>query len=108
MKLRERISGFLSNESTFGRLMTRVYVLVAGNLFFLAFSVPLSGNWFIVVGIFCTLLLQIAAMEIPLFSQLLQTVSIPLWAIVWLFIIALSILVIMELYKNISSRFGKE
>lgn len=73
-----------------------------------AFSVPLSGNWFIVVGIFCTLLLQIAAMEIPLFSQLLQTVSIPLWAIVWLFIIALSILVIMELYKNISSRFDKE
>ncbi len=73
-----------------------------------AFSVPLSGNWFIAIGILCTILLQIAAMEIPLFSQLLQTVSIPFWAIIWLFITALSILIFMELYKNISSRFDKK
>ena len=41
MKLRERVSNFLSNESTFGRMMTRVYVLVMGNLLFLLFSIPL-------------------------------------------------------------------
>ena len=72
-----------------------------------AFSVPLNSNWFIVIGIFCTILLQIVAMEVPLFSKLLQTVSIPFWAVIWLFIIASSILILMELYKNITSRFKK-
>ena len=70
-----------------------------------AFSVPLKSNWFIAVGIFCTILLQIIVMEVPLFSKLLQTVSIPFWAIMWLFIVASSILILMELYKNIASRF---
>lgn len=73
-----------------------------------AFTVPLKSNWFIVVGIFCTLLLQILVMEVPIFSTFLQTVSIPAWAICWIFIIASSILILMELYKNIISRFDKK
>ncbi|MBQ9684737.1 HAD-IC family P-type ATPase [Candidatus Saccharibacteria bacterium] len=73
-----------------------------------AFTVPLKSNWFIVVGIFCTLLLQILVMKVPIFSTFLQTVSIPAWAICWIFIIASSILVLMELYKNIISRFDKK
>ena len=72
-----------------------------------AFSVPLSSNWFIAIGIFCTILLQIVVMEVPFFSKFLQTVSIPFWAIMWLFIVASSILILMELYKNIASRFEK-
>lgn len=39
--MRKRISQFLSNESSFGRLMTRVYVLFGANLCFLLFSLPL-------------------------------------------------------------------
>lgn len=73
-----------------------------------AFTVPLKSNWFIVVGIFCTLLLQVLVMKVPIFSTFLQTVSIPAWAICWIFIIASSILVLMELYKNIISRFDKK
>ena len=73
-----------------------------------AFSVPLRNNWFIVIGIFCTLLLQIVVMEVPLLSQFLQTVSIPTWTIFWLFVVASSILILMELYKNIASRFNKK
>ena len=73
-----------------------------------AFTVPLKSNWFIVVGIFCTLLLQILVMKVPIFSTFLQTVSIPAWAICWIFIIASSILILMELYKNIISRFDKK
>ena len=39
-----------------------------------AFSVPLRSNWFITIGIICTLLLQTIAMEVPFISQFLQTV----------------------------------
>ena len=34
-----------------------------------AFTVPLKSNWFIAVGIFCTLLLQILVMKVPIFSR---------------------------------------
>jgi len=70
-----------------------------------AFSVPLRNNWFIVIGIFCTLLLQIVVMEVPLLSRFLQTVSIPTWTICGLFVIASSILILMEICKNIAARF---
>ena len=73
-----------------------------------AFTVPLKSNWFIAIGIFCTLMLQIIVMKVPLFAAFLQTVPIPAWAICWIFIIASSILILMELYKNIASRFDKE
>ena len=73
-----------------------------------AFSVPLSNNWFIVIGIICTLFLQIIVMKVPFFSHFLQTVSIPFWTICWIFITATPILVLMELYKNIASRFEKK
>lgn len=73
-----------------------------------AFSVPLHNNWFIAIGILCTILLQIVVMEVPLLSQFLQTVSIPTWTICGLFVIASSILILMEIYKNIAARFGKK
>ena len=72
-----------------------------------AFSVPLRSNWFITIGIICTLLLQTIAMEVPFISRFLQAVPIPAWAICWLYVTASSILVLMELYKNIASRFEK-
>lgn len=38
--MRELISGFLSNESAFGRLMTRWGIIIAANLMFVLFSLP--------------------------------------------------------------------
>ena len=38
--MREIISGFLSNDSTFGKLMTRIAVIVGANLMFIIFSLP--------------------------------------------------------------------
>lgn len=73
-----------------------------------AFSVPLHNNWFIAIGILCTILLQIVVIEVPLLSQFLQTVSIPTWTICGLFVIACSILILMEIYKNIAARFDKK
>jgi uncharacterized membrane protein YesL len=36
----ELISGFLSNESTFGRIMTRLGIIIAANIMFVIFSFP--------------------------------------------------------------------
>lgn len=67
-----------------------------------AFKVPLKNNWFIVVGVTITLLLQIAVMEIPFLSKFLQTDSIPFLDLLCLFAIATLILIIMEIYKLLS------
>lgn len=67
-----------------------------------AFKVPLKNNWFIVVGVALTLLLQIAVMETPFLSKFLQTDSIPILDLLCLFAIATLILIIMEVYKSIS------
>ncbi len=39
--MHELLSGFLSNESTFGRLMTRCGVVIGANLMFVLFSLPM-------------------------------------------------------------------
>ena len=39
--MRELLSGFLSNESSFGRLMTRWGIIIGANLMFVLFSLPL-------------------------------------------------------------------
>lgn len=39
--MRELLSGFLSNESRFGRLMTRWGIIIGANLMFVLFSLPL-------------------------------------------------------------------
>ena len=40
MKVHELLSGILSNESSFGRLMTRCGVIIGANLMFILFSFP--------------------------------------------------------------------
>lgn len=68
-----------------------------------AFSVPLKNNWLIVVGVAGSIILQVIVMEVPLLSKFLQTVSIPFIHLIYLFIVALSILIIMEIYKYINN-----
>lgn len=67
-----------------------------------AFHLPLRNNWFIVVGITVTILLQVIVMEVPFLASVLQTSSIPLFSLLGLFCIALLILVVMEFYKFIN------
>ena len=38
--MREILSGFLSNDSTFGKLMTRLGIIIGANLMFVLFSLP--------------------------------------------------------------------
>lgn len=46
--MRERINAFLSNESSFGRLMTKLGIIIGANLMFVLFSMPvltLGAAW---------------------------------------------------------------
>ena len=69
-----------------------------------AFSVPLKSNWLIVGGVICSILLQIIVMEVDVFSNFLQTVPIPINHLILLFIPAILIFIIMEVYKLILNR----
>lgn len=66
-----------------------------------AFSVPLKTNKLIVVGVLCSILLQVIVMEVDFIARFLQTVSIPFVHLLWLFLISLLVLIIMEIYKNL-------
>lgn len=67
-----------------------------------AFAVPIKNNKLIFVGVLFSIVLQIIVMEVPILSSLLHTVSVPLLHLIYLFVIALSILVVMEIYKKIN------
>lgn len=68
-----------------------------------AFTVPIKNNRLIFVGVFISILLQIIVMEIPVLSNILRTVSIPILHLIYLFIIALLILIVIEIYKRINN-----
>ncbi|MCQ2570815.1 MAG: HAD-IC family P-type ATPase [Candidatus Saccharibacteria bacterium] len=63
------------------------------------FRLSLFNNPVFFFGIVGTILLQLVVMEVPVFTQLLQTVSMPPLLIAIYFVIALVILVAMEIYK---------
>ena len=67
-----------------------------------AFKVPIKNNLLIVYGVLVSVLLQIIVMEIPFLSKLLKTTSIPFIHIIYLAIIASSVLIIIEIYKKIN------
>ena len=71
-----------------------------------AFSVPLKNNKLIVGGVLVSILLQIIVMEVGFMSKFLQTVKVPVTSLLWLFLIASLVLIIMEIYKEI--RYGKK
>ena len=72
-----------------------------------AFSVSLKTNKLIVFGVFISILLQVIVMEVPFMSHFLQTVSIPFLHLIYLFFVALTVLMIMEIYKKIYYRKSK-
>ncbi len=67
-----------------------------------AFSIPIKNNKLIVCGVAGSILLQIIVMEVPILSKFLQTSSVPWFHVIYLFLIALSVLVIMEIYKKMN------
>ena len=67
-----------------------------------AYSVPLKNNPLVVGGVVVSILLQVLVMEVPFLSQFLQTSSIPVIHLVALFLIAVIVLLVMEIYKLIN------
>ena len=66
-----------------------------------AFSIPLNTNKLIIVAFFSSVILQIIVMEVPMLSKLLQTSSMPFIHLIYLFIVALIVLLSVEIYKKI-------
>ena len=60
------------------------------------------NNPFILFSISGALLLQIIIMEVPMFSEFMQTTSVPVKDLFILLLCALPILVVMEIYKKLS------
>jgi len=65
-----------------------------------AFTVPLRTNKLIVVGVICSIILQVIVMEVPFMSEFLQTTPIPFIDLFYLFLIASTVLIVMEIYKK--------
>ncbi len=63
------------------------------------FTIPLKSNLLIVFGVAISIILQIIIMETDLFANILKITPIPYSHLIHLFIISLSILLIMEVYK---------
>ena len=69
-----------------------------------AFKVPLKSNYLIVIGVIFSIILQIFIIEVPFMAKFLKTSSISYLNLLLLFLIALSILLIIETYKLIERR----
>ncbi len=74
----------------------------------LAFKVPLKSNKLIVYGVLVSVLLQVIVMESDVLSKFLHTSSINPWHLILLVGIALIVLLIMEVYKDIRKRVKSE
>ena len=64
-----------------------------------AFRISLLKNPVFMFGIDCTIILQLIVMEMPMFTQFLQTISMPPALIAEFFGLALIILLALEIYK---------
>ena len=70
-----------------------------------AFAVPLKNNKLIVGGVIVSVLLQIIVIENSLLSSFLSTSKIPFNHLIYLFLIASLVLVIIEVYKKIKNSY---
>lgn len=73
-----------------------------------AFSVPLKNNKLIVIGVVLSITLQIIVMESSLLSSFLSTSKIPVNHLIYLFLTASLVLVLVEIYKYIKKLYSKE
>ena len=68
------------------------------------FSIKLFSNWFVPFAVFSSILLQILIMEVPFLSELMKTESIPVHIMIVLFLCALPIILVMEIFKKIKRK----
>ena len=68
------------------------------------FDNKFSKNPFVIIAIGGSILLQIIVMEVPFLSKALQTYNISYYNLVLLFLLALSILFVMEIHKRLKFR----
>ena len=73
-----------------------------------AFKVPIKKNKLILFGVIISVLLQVIVMEVPLLSSFLKTTSIPLNILLYLFLLALIVLLVLEIYKKLKYKNIKE
>ena len=73
-----------------------------------AFKVPIKKNKLILFGVIISVLLQVIVMEVPLLSSFLKTTSIPINILVYLFLLALIVLLVLEIYKKLKYKNIKE
>ena len=69
-----------------------------------AFKLPLSRNWFIVLSILLSVILQVIVMEVDFLSHFLKTESMPVQDIFLILLASIPILLVMEIYKKIKYR----
>lgn len=63
------------------------------------FKISIFKNPFVLLSISSSIILQIIIMEVPFFSTLLQTSSIPISHLVLILLYSLPIIIVMEIYK---------
>ena len=72
-----------------------------------SFNVPILSNPFILFSIALAIGLQFIIMEVPFLSSLLQTKTVPISHMIYLFAFALIIFIVMEVYKLVVYRSKK-
>lgn len=85
-------------------LMENIHVFNCRSEFILAFKVPISRNYILVVGVFIAQGIHILSMHLPFMQQILhiEPISFFEWCIV--FTLALLLLLVMGIYKIIIKR----
>ena len=73
-----------------------------------AFSVPLRSNWLIIAGVIGSVLLEVAVMNVPALSNLLQASPVEFKHGIGLFGVALLVLVLVEVYKSVARAIRRD
>ncbi len=69
-----------------------------------AFKLPISRNWFILLSVVGTIILQMLVMENDITSSILGTTNLPFVDIFKTFLISIPILLVMEIFKKVKFR----
>ncbi len=70
------------------------------------FKIPISRNWFMLFSVLGATILQIIVMEVDILSAFLKTTKMPIFHIIYMFLLSIPILIVMELFKYL--KFSKK
>lgn len=89
-------------------LMQNVHVFNARSEFVSAFKVPLSRNYILVIGVLVAQAIHILSMHVPFMQQILRVEPITLFEWLEVFMLAIPLLIVMEVYKMINNKIRKQ